>query len=133
MSIISYPAFFYPELDGRFVAVFPDLPYVMTWGNDFLDTYRMAIDALAGYIDICRQEGDPIPDPSNPLTLKEEEENCFVVVVTVDVDHYIETVFNAPKSEEEIFELENDVEDLEDVEFPDTYTKKLLEILNLPE
>lgn len=133
MSVISYPAFFYPEVDGRFTALFPDLPYAMTWGYDFLDTYRMAIDALAGYIDICREDGDPIPEPSNPLTLRPEGENCFVVVVSVDVDHYVETVFNAPKSEEEILALENDLEEFEDVEFPDTYTKKFLEILNLDE
>ena len=133
MSIISYPDFFYPEVDGRFTALFPDLPYAMTWGYDFFDTYRMAIDALAGYIDSCREDNDPIPEPSNPLTLTPEEENCCVVVVSVDVDHYIETVFNAPTSEEENLTFENDFEDLDDVEFPATYTKKFLEILNLDE
>ena len=62
-----------------------------------------------------------------------EEENCFVVVVSVDVDHYIETVFNGPKNEEEIAALEEDLKEFEDVEFPETYTKKFLEILNLDE
>ncbi|MDE5758350.1 MAG: type II toxin-antitoxin system HicB family antitoxin [Allobaculum sp.] len=107
MSIISYPALFFPEEDGRIFALFPDLSYTMAWGFGFSDTYSMAVDALAGYIDSCRKNGNPIPKSSDPLTLipekleEEEEEEYFVVMVTVDVDHYIETIINPPKSEEE--------------------------------
>lgn len=96
MAIQSYPAYFYEDVDSVSVRV-PDLPYILTFGKDFEDAYRMAVDAIAGYIDSCRKNGEKIPAPSDPTLLEaEKEDGEEIVMVSADFDEYIEKVFNAP-------------------------------------
>ena len=95
MSIQSYPAIFQEDVDGVSVCV-PDLPYILTCGGDFDEAYRMAVDAIAGYIDLSREEGEDIPEPSDPSDFKEWTGGGYIVMVTADFDDYIEKVFNAP-------------------------------------
>lgn len=95
MSIQSYPAIFHEDIDGVSVCV-PDLPYVLTCGRNFDEAYKMAVDAIAGYIDLSRQDGEEIPEPSDPSAFADRKNGGYIVMVTADFDDYIEKVFNAP-------------------------------------
>ena len=58
-----YPAVFHFDEDGISIE-FPDLPGCLTAGFTLEEAYRMAQDALAGYLTICEEDGDSIPLPT---------------------------------------------------------------------
>jgi predicted RNase H-like HicB family nuclease len=51
--------------------VFPDLPGLITAGDTYDDTLRMAREGLASHINFLRKEGEEIPEPR---TLEQIEE-----------------------------------------------------------
>lgn len=59
-----YFAAFCPEHDGRFSVLFPDLPDVMTSGNDIDDAMIMARNVLRIRLEHIIREGEPLPVPS---------------------------------------------------------------------
>lgn len=63
---MRYIAVFHPaeEKEGGYVVTFPDLPGCVTQGNTFAEAFAMAQEALEGFLDVLRQDGDPIPAPS---------------------------------------------------------------------
>lgn len=63
---MHYIAVFHPaeEKHGGYVVTFPDLPGCVTQGNTFAEAFAMAQEALEGFLDILRQDGDSIPEPS---------------------------------------------------------------------
>jgi len=58
-----YPAIFTYADDGISVE-FPDLPGCVTCGETEEEAFRMAQDALEGYLCVLEEDGDPIPTPS---------------------------------------------------------------------
>ena len=99
-----YPACFYKESSGYSV-IFPDLNYLATCGDTLEQSLEMAIDCLAGYIYSARMEGDEINAPSglksiDPAAvakgLEFDYNECFVNMVTVDVDEYAKTHLERP-------------------------------------
>ncbi len=98
--IFSCPACFFKEENGYSV-IFPDLN-TSTCGDSLDEAMAMAIDCLAGYIYMLRQDGEAIPDPSPMAAISPERvaaeldfdpgEN-FVSLVTVDVDEYAKKHF----------------------------------------
>lgn len=98
--LTSYPACFFKEENGYSV-IFPDLN-TSTCGDSLDEAMAMAIDCLAGYIYMLRQDGEAIPDPSPMAAISPERvaaeldfdpgEN-FVSLVTVDVDEYAKKHF----------------------------------------
>ena len=98
--LMSYPACFFKEENGYSV-IFPDLN-TATCGDSLDEAMAMAIDCLAGYIYMLRQDGEPVPDPSPMAAVSPERvaaeldfdpgEN-FVSLVTVDVDEYAKKHF----------------------------------------
>ena len=98
--LTSYPACFFKEENGYSV-IFPDLN-TATCGDSLDEAMAMAIDCLAGYIYMLRQDGEAIPDPSPMAAVSPERvaadldfdpgEN-FVNLVTVDVDEYAKKHF----------------------------------------
>ena len=91
MSITTYPAFFHQE-DGDYIVRIPDFPCLITFGIDYNDAYQMAIDAIASSIDLCRQEGEGIPQPSAPESL-EPEDGEFLVMVSADIEAYLNACY----------------------------------------
>jgi predicted RNase H-like HicB family nuclease len=51
--------------------VFPDLPGLITAGNTYDDTVRMASEGLASHINFLLEEGEEVPEPR---TLEQIEE-----------------------------------------------------------
>lgn len=64
---MHYIAVFHPaeEKAGGYVVTFPDLPGCVTQGDDFAAAFAMAQEALEGFLDVLRQDGDTIPAPSD--------------------------------------------------------------------
>ena len=60
-----YFAAFCPEHDGRFSVLFPDLPDVMTSGNDIDDAMTMARNVLRLHLENISRSGEPLPQPSS--------------------------------------------------------------------
>ena len=45
-----YPAVFYPEEDGRYSVIFPDLNDLATYGDTLADAFAMAQEACGQYL-----------------------------------------------------------------------------------
>ena len=60
-----YFAAFCPEHDGRLSVLFPDLPDVMTSGNDIDDAMTMARNVLRLHLENISRSGEPLPQPSS--------------------------------------------------------------------
>ena len=102
--LTMYPACFYKDNDG-YTAIFPDLDNLGTCGDSLKEVMEMAIDCLAGRINIMKSDGEIIPPASNiadvdikkvaeDLDLKFEKEKSFVNIVSVDVDSYAKENFD---------------------------------------
>lgn len=83
-----YPAVFYPEEDGRFSVVFPDLNDLATYGDNLADAFAMAQEACGQYLFTSLRDGDPLPAPSDLGAVPTERENALVNMVCVNLDEY---------------------------------------------
>lgn len=61
MMEVTYIVHIEPAEEGGYIAFFPSLPGCQTQGGTFEEVVVMAKDALAGYLDCLRSNGDPIP------------------------------------------------------------------------
>lgn len=100
-----YPACFYKEKNNGYSVIFPDLNYLATQGDSLEDAMEMAVDCLAGYLRSCQTDGEKIPAPSNladidavsvskELSPDEPVGDCFVNMVSVDVEAYAKEHFD---------------------------------------
>ena len=82
-----YPAVFTAETDGLYSIRFPDFDDCFTSGENLADAMEMAEDALAITLYKYERDGREIPAPSNPKSIKLEE-NEFVTLVAADTLYY---------------------------------------------
>ena len=83
-----YPAVFYPEDDGRFSVIFPDLNDLATYGDTLADAFSMAQDACGQYLFTSLRDGNPLPKPT-PLDLVEKDDGAALVnLICVNLDEY---------------------------------------------
>jgi predicted RNase H-like HicB family nuclease len=61
MNNVTYTLHIERAEEGGYVAFFPALPGCHTQGETLEEVIAMAKDALAGYLDCLRTNGDPIP------------------------------------------------------------------------
>ena len=83
-----YPAVFYPEDDGRFSVVFPDLNDLATYGDNLADAFAMAEEACGQYLFASLRDGDTLPAPSSLDTVAKDDKNAFVNMICVNLDVY---------------------------------------------
>lgn len=55
------------EPEGGFTVIVPSLPGCITYGKDIKHAMKMAREAIEGYIEVLKADGDSIPDDSNTL------------------------------------------------------------------
>ena len=65
-----YTVLFEPAEEGGFVATCPALPGLITEGDTIEEAREMAQDAIRGYLESLRKDGQPIPVDRPPI--KEE-------------------------------------------------------------
>ncbi|MGH2568360.1 MAG: type II toxin-antitoxin system HicB family antitoxin [Bacteroidota bacterium] len=62
--MLRYPIVLVEEDDGRFSVEVPDLPGCFTYGRTYRHALKMAEEAIEGFIEVLKEDGDSIPKPS---------------------------------------------------------------------
>ena len=83
-----YPAVFYPEGDGKFSVIFPDLNDLATYGDNLADAFVMAQEACGQYLFTSLRDGDTLPVPTPIDALEKDEDAAFINMVCVNLDEY---------------------------------------------
>ena len=83
-----YPAIFYPEEDGRFSVIFPDLNDLATYGDSLADAFAMAQEACGQYLFACLRDGDLLPEPTPIDKFAKDEDNALVNLICINLDDY---------------------------------------------
>ena len=83
-----YPAVFYPEDDGRYSVIFPDLNDLATYGDNLADAFAMAQEACGQYLFTSLRDGDVLPAPSTLDAVEKDDENAIVNMVCVNLNEY---------------------------------------------
>lgn len=83
-----YPAVFYPEEDGRFSVIFPDLNDLATFGDNLADAFAMAQDACGLYLFTSLRDGEQLPDPTPIDQVVLDKKNAFVNMVHVNLNEF---------------------------------------------
>lgn len=84
---VFYPALFHEEDNGFWVS-FPDIPEALTEGDNMDDAVEMAKDALGISLVSYEEEQTEFPKPSDPRSVKVENESEFVVMIELDYLEY---------------------------------------------
>ena len=87
MAKYVFPAIFTKEDDGQYPIKFPNLKGCYTQGDDLLNAYDMASDALCLYLYDLEEKGESIPNPSSPETVKVDDRS-FVALLGADTLEY---------------------------------------------
>ncbi len=83
-----YPAVFYPEDDGRFSVIFPDLNNLATYGDTLSDAFSMAQDACGQYLFTALRDGDELPLPTPLEHVEKDDDAALVNLICVNLDEY---------------------------------------------
>ena len=62
----TYTVLLQPEPEGGYTVTCPTLPGLVTYGATLDEARAMAADAIQGYIECLREDGEPIPE-SDPV------------------------------------------------------------------
>ncbi len=81
----SYPAIFYPEDDGRYSVIFPDLDELVTYGDNRADALAMASEACRQYLSAVLSDGEMLPTPTPLAAVCKDKDAAFVDLVSVEV------------------------------------------------
>ncbi len=74
--MLRYPIVLIEEEDGRFSVEVPDLPGCFTYGRNYRHALKMAEQAIEGFIEVFKEDGDPIPKPSKlEVVVKKRSKN----------------------------------------------------------
>lgn len=86
-----YPACIYPNDDGTYTGMFPDLKGCVTQGDSLANILYMLKDAGCGWILTELEDDNKIPPASNIKEVKADEyDGGFVSLIVLDVYKYSE-------------------------------------------
>ncbi|MBI9080292.1 MAG: type II toxin-antitoxin system HicB family antitoxin [Pseudodesulfovibrio sp.] len=98
----TYFAVIHKDQDSDYGVSFPDLPGCITAGGTLAEVESMAREALAGHLEVMRDEGMDIPSPSDYAEVHAEyhQDDGFVAIVMETVPEKVKRVrFNVSFSE----------------------------------
>lgn len=72
-----YPAEFAPSENGGYIVLFKDME-LATEGDTIADAMAMAEEALTLRVSAMVRDGEKLPEPSKPESLKPEEKDGFI-------------------------------------------------------
>jgi predicted RNase H-like HicB family nuclease len=82
----AYIALIHKDDDSDYGVSFPDFPGCVTAGSTLDEARMMAAEALAFHIEGMKEDGEPIPEPSDLAVVMRERENQNAVAFLVDAD-----------------------------------------------
>jgi len=68
MKVLNYTIIITPDETGGYVITCPALPGLVTEGDTIEDAREMARDAILGYLESLRMDGEPIPVDTSVMT-----------------------------------------------------------------
>ena len=66
-ALVAYLCRFRPEPEGGFTVTCPKLPPVVTYGETLEEAQANAREAIELYLEVMREDGQPIPPPDGDL------------------------------------------------------------------
>ena len=112
-----YPACFYPETNGQFSVIFPDLNGIATYGNNLEDAMSMAEDLLCTWVMACKKDNEQLPQPSNIKEVKLDDENAFVNLIVANIESFVAKNNKAVKKTLTLPAWLNDIAEKEGINF----------------
>jgi predicted RNase H-like HicB family nuclease len=85
---LIYPACFYPEENGQYTVIFPDLNEIATYGNSLEDAIEMASDLGGGWLLNLIQDTKQLPSPSDIRNITPVDTTGFVSLITIDLTEF---------------------------------------------
>ncbi|MCC8097710.1 MAG: type II toxin-antitoxin system HicB family antitoxin [Eubacterium sp.] len=85
---LVYPAVFYPEDEGSYSVIIPDLNDLATQGESLADAIYMAEDACGLYIYTTIKDGEEVPKASDIDEIILDEEGAFVNLICIDMTEF---------------------------------------------
>jgi antitoxin HicB len=61
MRILNFTVVMTPDITGGYVVTCPALPGLVTEGDTLEEARAMATDAIQGYLESLKKDGEPIP------------------------------------------------------------------------
>ncbi|MEK7573348.1 MAG: type II toxin-antitoxin system HicB family antitoxin [Patescibacteria group bacterium] len=68
-KILKYTAIFEPAEEGGYVVSVPALPGCVTQGETFEEATAMVKDAMKGYLEVLKEEGQEIPQEQSDVVI----------------------------------------------------------------
>jgi len=70
-KVLKYTAVFEPAPEGGYVVSIPALPGCVTQGETFEESFKMAKDAIKGYLAVLKEDRDEIPVEQEGVVISE--------------------------------------------------------------
>jgi antitoxin HicB len=67
MNTHTYRILLQEEPEGGFTVNVPSLPGCITYGTDLSHALEMAREAIEGYVELLKEQGQPVPDDNRTL------------------------------------------------------------------
>ena len=67
MKTLTYRIMLNEEPEGGYTVTVPALPGCITYGENLQHALDMAREAIEGYIEVLKEQGEPVPDDSKTL------------------------------------------------------------------
>ena len=83
-----YPAIFYPEANGKYSVIFPDLNDLATYGDSLAAAFDIAQEACAQYLFTSLRDGDALPAPTAINAVKSDDPTALINLICVNLDNY---------------------------------------------
>lgn len=83
-----YPAVFYPEDDGRFSVIIPDLNNLATYGDNLADALAMAQEACKQYLLTSLHDENPLPPAPSLADIQKDDDIAFVKLLYINLDEH---------------------------------------------
>lgn len=83
-----YPAVFYPEENGQYSVIFPDLNDLATYGDNLADAFAMAQEACGQYLFTTLRDGEKLPEASPLNAVEKDDDAALVNLICVNLDEY---------------------------------------------
>ena len=128
-----YPACFFPEDNGQYSVIFPDLGGIATYGNNLVDAMCMATDLLCTWILECKKDQERLPEPTNMQEIELNDKGAFMSLIVADIEAYTARNNRAVKKTLTIPAWLNEIAEKENINFSQLLQNALKERLHIAE